>query len=140
MVDRMTVMTRLPDWEARMSTILDVNASRPFHWGEWDCALFAGTIAAAITGVDKVSEFRGGKYSDERGAAKALRKFGRGTLMKTIDGLYTRKSLSHVHRGDIVWHKGAVGICIGAFGLFLPPDGGGYARVPLADLEIAWEV
>ena len=137
MVER---MTRLPDWEARLNAAIEASADRPFRWGEWDCALFAATIAAAITGVDKVKPFRAVRYSDERGAAKALRDLGKGTLLKTIDGFYARKDLPYAQRGDLVWHKGAVGICMGAFGLFLPPENGGFVQVPRASLEIAWEV
>lgn len=140
---------RLPDWEERLSAFVAENMDRPFEWGRHDCALFATACAAAITGEDRAEQYRG-TYSDRKGSARALRKLGKGTLLRTLSDLYPPKPAAKAMRGDIVWFAGSAGISLGAFGLFvgeerLAEKAGllmreGLVQVPRTLLTRAWAV
>lgn len=109
---------RLPDWEDRLSAFVTERMDAPFAWGSNDCALFATACAAAITGKDRAAKYRG-TYGDRKGSARALRKLGKGTLLRTLSDLYPPKPVAKAMRGDIVWFAGSAGISLGAFGLFV---------------------
>jgi hypothetical protein len=109
---------RLADWEQRLSAWIVANRDRPFAWGTWDCALAAFDAAAAITGEDRAAEFRG-QYDCRKGSAEALRRLGKGTLIRTINAKYERRPVGKARRGDLVWHSGSVGVCVGGAGLFV---------------------
>jgi hypothetical protein len=137
---------RLPDWEQRLADFIAENRDRPFAWGEWDCILFACAAAAAITGEDKAAEYRG-RYTTERGARAILREIGAGTLLRTVNANFTRKPPAFAQRGDLVWHAGCVGVCLGKAAAFLTePDAMAAARmgqlvmIPRAEWSRAWEV
>jgi hypothetical protein len=133
-------VSRLPNWEERLSGFIVANRDRPFEWGRWDCALYAFAAAAEITGEDRAAEFRG-QYDSRAGSAETLRAQGKGTLLKTIDSKYERRPVGKARRGDLVWHKGAVGVCIGGAGLFVGQgEREGLITVPRAELTKAWTV
>lgn len=134
-------MSRLPDWEARLHTFISENKDRPFEWGAWDCALFATACAAELTGEDKAIHFRG-TYTDRNGSALALRKLGKGTLVRTLNHLFKRKPVGMAGRGDIVMAGTSVGVCDGAFAWFVGEEGAreGLVTIPRADWTKAWGV
>lgn len=134
-------MSRLPDWEARLSRFITANRNRPFQWGEWDCALYATACAAELTGIDRAAEFRG-TYQDRIGSARALRELGKGTLVATMDSLFERKSPSRAGRGDLIGAQGAVGVCMGGYGLFVGEEGSraGLVKIERRHWTIAWGV
>ncbi|MES2904636.1 MAG: hypothetical protein V4696_10665 [Pseudomonadota bacterium] len=109
---------RLRDWEARLSAFLAERRDMPFAWGSMDCALFATAAAAAQTGDDRAAEYRG-TYTDRKGSAAALRCLGKGTLLRTMDSLFPRCPPAFARRGDLVWFKGSVGVCVGGEALFV---------------------
>lgn len=141
--------TRLPDWETRLHDFITANRDREFAWGEWDCILFACAAAEAITGHDAAAEYRG-QYSDEKGARAILRKLGAGTLLATIDANFESKPVPYAMRGDLVWHDGCVGVCMGAAAAFVTDPTamdemgaariGGFVMVPRAHWQRAWSV
>lgn len=140
---------RLPDWEERLHAFMLANRDREFQWGQWDCILFACAAAEAMTGVDKAAAYRG-RYSTRRGAARILRRLGQGTLLATVDHEFSAKPVSHALRGDLVWHAGCVGICLGGTAAFVTdPDAmdalgaprvGNFVMIPRLAWERAWEV
>ena len=142
-------LTRLHDWENRLHEFILVNRERPFVWGEWDCILFACAAAEAITGVDKAEDYRG-QYSDEAGARAILRELGQGTLLKTVDHQFERKEVAYATRGDLIWHDGCVGVCIGGAAAFvaapeiwadlIATESSGLVMLPRADWQKAWAV
>lgn len=142
-------MARLPDWEQRLSDFLVKHEQRPFEWGQWDCILFACAAVEAMTGHDAAAEYRG-RYSDEVGAREALREIGQGTLLRTVDANFARTPVSYALRGDLVWHAGCVGVCLGRSAAFLTdpaladlagvPRIGSYVMVPRALWQKAWAV
>lgn len=141
--------TRLPDWEQRLNDFMAQGQSRTFQWGEWDCILFACAAAAAITGEDRAAQYRG-QYSDNAGAREALRKLGKGTLLKTIDSQFARKPVGNALRGDLVWRDGCVGVCLGDKAAFLTdpklleiyaaPRLGNFVLLPRRFWQKAWAV
>ena len=106
-------MYRKPDWEARLAAYLEPLRTRPFAWGRHDCCTFAAGAVAAMTDVDPMPEFRG-HYSTAIGSARALRRFGAGTLAATLDAKFEAVPASLAQRGDIVMSSGLLGIGWGA--------------------------
>lgn len=129
---------RLPDWEARLTAYLGTPGRDVFAWGTNDCGLFSGGAVEAMTGVHPLPEFIGA-YSDREGAALALRELGMGTLHRTFAARFPSCENAFAQRGDLVMARNAIGICMGAFGLFLGADGG-FVRVPRAEFFDAWRV
>jgi hypothetical protein len=140
---------RLTDWETRLSAFVAENRDQPYQWGAWDCLLFACAAVEAITGEDPASPYRG-LYSDKKGSTEALREFGQGTLLRTVDHHWKRKKAAFAHRGDLVWFAGSVGVCMGVGALFvgeerLAEKAGivmreGLVSVPRALWQKAWTV
>jgi len=135
------MVTRLPGWEGALAAYLDAHSNSLFSWGELDCALFAAGGVLAMTGTDIAAPFRG-RYRTAQGSARALRRFGAGALDATFDQLLGARPIGFARRGDLVMSAGAVGICIGAEGLFLrlPESGPGYERIGRAAWTHAWSV
>ena len=94
-------MHRLPDWEERLAAYLEPLRTRPFEWGAHDCCTFTAGAVEAMTGVDPMPEFRG-RYTTAIGSARALRRYGAGTLDATLDGKFVRLDATLCHRGDLV--------------------------------------
>ena len=111
-------MTRYHDWEARLNDYLAAMRGQPFIYGALDCALFACGAVEAMTGVDPAAQYRG-IYSTEKGAAKVLRKLGKGTLEATFDDAFSTCPAGFVQRGDLVWSGERVGVSIGHAALFI---------------------
>jgi hypothetical protein len=136
------VIARLPDWEARLSAYLEpLLFSARFAWGVCDCAIFSADAVRAMTGHDCAAAFRG-RYSTSRGSARALNRFGAGSLKATLDSLLPAKPVGFAQRGDVVMHDGAAGICMGAFAFFVgqSDDQEGLVRVARAEWSHAWGV
>lgn len=131
---------RHSDWERRLAEFISQNRDRPFEWGSWDCALFATAAAEAITGLDKASAYRG-RYTSREGSAQALRQLGKGTLLRTFDSQFQRKPVGLAGRGDLIWTQGSVGVCMGAFALFVSEDvSEGLVSVHRSEWLKAWAV
>lgn len=142
-------MTRLPDWEARLSAWIVANRAREFAWGNWDCILMACSAVKAQTGLDPAAEYRG-RYIDARGAAEALREIGKGTLLKTVDDVFERRPVGKARRGDLVMFEQSIGVCVGGAGFFVGeerladaagiPMREGLVTIPRVSLTQAWTV
>lgn len=134
-------MTRLSTWESDLAAFVANRFEKPFTWGEHDCALFGADAVLTITGTDPAPDFRG-VYSDQKGAREALRKFGKGTLLKTYQDRFPEKPISFAQRGDLIWNGFAIGVCYGSFALFIgEPDGKpGLVRLPRAEWKRCFSV
>jgi hypothetical protein len=136
-------MHRLPDWEARLAAYLEPLRLRAFAWGAHDCCTFAAGAVLAMTGVDAMGEFRG-RYSTAIGSARALRRFGAGTLDATLDTKFVRVGASLAQRGDIVMSGGLLGLCFGPVLIAVGREGDreGLTRFPRATWAdaVAWRV
>lgn len=65
-------MTRLWDWQTRLSNYLVSCANTPFKYGKLDCGLFQAGAIEAETGVD-VAEGLRGKYTNRKQAFEAIK-------------------------------------------------------------------
>jgi hypothetical protein len=103
--------------------------------------MFAAGAVKAMTGVDPVEEFRG-KYNSPISALRALRVFGAGTLLDTMDTKFTRIPATMAGRGDLAMHDGSLGIVFGSDALFVGEDGGapGLVRIGRAQWDASWRV
>lgn len=128
-------MARLPDWEGRLTAYLSA-PGRVFEYGVSDCALFAAGAVEAVTGVRPFPDIAG-TYHDAESAAEVLRALG-GTLFRTVDTAFPRKAVGFAQRGDLVMAQKAIGVCMGAKGVFLQMDS--FAFLPRSDFKYAWEV
>lgn len=136
-------MTRREDWPLRLNARLEAARDREFVWGEHDCALFAADVARDLTGVDHAAAFRG-QYATAAGAARALRKHGRGTLRATAGAMLGAEiEPLKAQRGDLLlWVQSergeTLGVCVGAQGAFAGPKG--LVFIPVKDCVTAWRV
>ncbi len=118
---------RFADWESRLGGYLRSCRGVPFAWGSHDCCTFAAGAVLAMTGEDRMEEFRG-RYGTARGSVVALRKYGAGTLASTLDGKFEAIEPGFAQRGDLVLcddgHGGAaLGLCFGDFAICIGSEG-----------------
>jgi hypothetical protein len=133
---------RLFDWEDRLSIYLDNCSDISFQWGEHDCVLFAATCIEKMCGIDIAKEYRG-SYSDARGAAEALRTYGKGTIIASVTDIFGKsRHQSMAKRGDIVEYKNCLGICVGNWCWFIGENEGqsGLHALPTKDVSKCWHV
>lgn len=130
-------MKRIDTWEAALSAYIAQHRDTPFIYGDHDCGVFAAGAVKAMTGVDLIPEFRG-KYQNEIGAARALKKLGAGNLEKTVDAKLPQISISRVQRGDIVMMDGNLGVAVGGKAWFTGEEG--LVSVPQELWDKAWGV
>lgn len=128
-------------WERRLADAIEAARARPFAWGVHDCATWAADVRRAITGDDLADAWRG-RYRTAAGAARLLRRLGFGSLIEAATARLgpPLPSVLMARRGDVLADPGAraLGVCVGAWGLFLTPDG--LTERPLADCAMAWSV
>lgn len=129
---------RLPDWERRLNAWLLEPGRDRFEYGVQDCALFGCGAVMAMTGVHPAPQFIGA-YDGAESAAEALRELGKGTLLKTFDDYFARKKPAFAQRGDLVMAQKAIGVCMGANGVFLAQEVG-LTRLPRSAFAVAWRV
>ncbi len=134
-------MSRLPDWETRLSAYLAEVFDKPHEYGVHDCALHGANAVLAQTGIDHGAPFRGA-YSTEIGAAKALRTLGAGSLEATFDRHLEVIPKAFARRGDLVMADDSIGVCVGGDAMFVGTEGArdGLIRVPRRSWTKAWRV
>lgn len=128
---------RLSDWEDRLADYLIGIRDMPHTYGSHDCALHGANSVLAMTGDDFGAPFRG-RYHTELGAARALRKYGAGTLDATFSAHFEDVLPALARRGDIVLAQGSIGVCIGGEAIFAGNDGS--ERIGRAAWTRAWRV
>lgn len=140
-------MMRFATWETDLAEYLAEVRDRPLEWGAHDCGLFFAGACKVMTGFDPGEPFRG-KYTTEMGAAKALKRFGTGSLESTLDDLFQEVPAAFIQRGDGVWNGESVGVAMAGYALFvgeeLTPEGvllrRGLIRVSRAEWVKGWRV
>lgn len=130
---------RYPDWPTRLSQYVIEEQKKPFKYGEHDCCTFLAGAVIAMTGEDRMAEFRG-KYDSRASGAQALREIGNGTLMKTLYKKFGKPVPgAHGRRGDIaLYESGALGLVLGRYAIFLGEDG--YQHIPISQLKKVFRV
>lgn len=130
---------RLEGWEARLAEEIEAARSRPFRWGQHDCATWAADVRRALTGEDLAAGWRG-KYRDARGAKRAIRATGAHDLVEAVTRAIGSPlpSVLMAGRGDVVTDGAALGICLGRDAAFLSLSG--LAFRPLATCLHGWSI
>ena len=139
-------LERYEDWPARMREAIAMAGATPFAWGRHDCALFACTVVAAMTGTDPASHLRG-TYATEA-EAKAIIAANGGSLEAMAAAIAAGHGMPEVavnfaQRGDLLLAQAArghaLGIVTGDTAAFAGP--GGVYRIPVFSRGIrAWKV
>lgn len=136
---------RLPDWQERLSALLDEAIAKPFAWGSHDCCTFAASAVQAVAGIDPLSEIRD-TWNSERGAMR--RAMRRGGLIRAAVGVLGEPLWKlQCRRGDLVLLHGTM--TIGAFQAAIGvsfgsrvgvPGDSGLDFVPLASARGCWRI
>jgi len=114
----------------------------PFQWGTFDCCLFAANAVREMTGKDFAAPFRD-KYTTEKGAAKALIKYGQGDIKSTLNAIFgPLKPRLKAGRGDLVLVETDTGDALGvvASGKIWVATFDGLATIPLERALGCWSV
>lgn len=147
-------LTRAENWPELLLDTVEDRRSKPFAWGENDCALFAADCVLVMTGEDFAAPFRG-RYSTAAGSIKALKKFGGGSLEATATAALGEPILPRLaQRGDVVLFLSlpspaggggaggegvpALAVCVGSHAAAAGPDG--VTWVPMDLWLKAWRV
>ena len=133
---------RKQNWDVILNNYIESIKDVEFKWGECDCCTFAANFVQKITGIDPIPEFRG-HYTTSYGSKRALIKYGKGTLLETMDSKFKKIRPSFCKRGDLVLHifdtGEATGICLGKNAVFKTLDKG-IVLVPMKIIKYTWEV
>jgi hypothetical protein len=127
-------MTRNSNWEMLLADYLRSNQATPFAWGSHDCCTFTAGAVEAITGEDKMPEFRG-SYNTALGAARAL---GDKTLEDILDTKFDEIPIGFAQRGDIALMGDAIGVVDGGFAYFVGEEG--LEKINRKEWDKAWGV
>ena len=133
---------RKKDWSEKLVSYLLDNLDTPFQWGTFDCCLFAANAVREMTGKDFAAPFRD-KYTTEKGAAKALIKYGQGDIKSTLNAIFgPLKPRLKAGRGDLVLVETDTGEALGvvASGKIWVATFDGRATIPLERALGCWSV
>ena len=134
---------------------LNEHASKPFVWGENDCALSAANAILSFTGVDLAAEFRGA-YTDKRTAFAAIRRITGGSTIADAaawcaekHGLVEYEYPLMAQRGDLVVmaqnaedaeDKLMAGVVHLSGAHMVTVGEGGLVRISILNVRRAWKV
>lgn len=134
----MTGSLRHPDWDARLSTLLQDRMLAPFCWGPNDCAALGTEAALAVRGADVLAELRVPRASRWEALRQLARLGGlRAVLLRA--GLQPAPAAS-ARPGDLVllaqddWP--VLAVCVGQESL--APGEQGLEAAPLTQALEAW--
>lgn len=105
-------MPRLKGWEKALKLVIEKHLALPSEYGVSDCYLIPDDAVEAITGKRMYPDV---SYSNEIGAAKALRAHGFDNVEQAFAAKFEECPPSLAHRGDIgvMYNNGE--ICGGVF-------------------------
>ena len=93
-------LTRLPDWQSRLSVWIKTINGRPIKPGQHDCCLFGAGAIEAQTGVDIAAPWRG-RYTTMAGGQRVLRKAGYDDHIALAAATLPEIHASQAREGDI---------------------------------------
>ena len=149
------MIIRKDNWPEILMEEIDRARKRPFKFGLHDCCMFTARTFKTYTGVDLARKLRG--YKTAAGATRMLKKKGKGTLLRTMEGVMKDHGCPKVkpallRRGDVCMAKveiasdlqrqprggkieWAVGICVGSHAAFASD---GVVFIPMSDVKRGW--
>ena len=112
--------------------IIETNFSRPFEWGQWDCAIFAMTCLAPDALPLLI-----GKYDTEEGAVAKIDELG-GWDVKIAELGGVQIETNRAFNGDLVKLKGHETVGIMQGGQIVVITTNGMRKMPKSNAEKAW--
>lgn len=133
-------MTRLPDWQDRLTALVAHAHRQPFAWGTHDCCLWAADAVLALTGRDPAADLRG-RYADATGAMRALRAMG-GLLGAGRRAGIALAGPGHARDGDValVSDGRRPMLAVHAGAVWLVAATGGLHALPVSAARVTWGV
>jgi hypothetical protein len=143
------MLTRLPNWQTRLSEYLSANRDTSFRYGEHDCCLFSCSAIQMMTGTDLAEWFRG-KYSTRKQALELIKErtghTGVGAIAQYAAAEFgmSSVSVSLAQRGDMVLVGKGPNAILGIVSLsgadVMCLNKHGIVRVALEHVTAAWRV
>ena len=135
-------MPRLPNWRSRLSAYLAAARTKPFVYGEHDCARFAAGAVEAVTGVDPSADL-GIRYTTLAGGRRALRARGYRDPVAFVRERFEEIAVSFARAGDLAVLDTAAGPALAVVGgaeVFAPAPERGLVVLPLTTAITAFRV
>lgn len=133
-------MSRLRDWQSRLSRCIAARLSKRFAWGEHDCVLFAADCIEACTGVDPAAEMRG-TYSDAAGAARLVKnRGGMAAIAAAHCGSEVLPALAQTGDIGLVFNDGRECLAVCGGSTWHAPSAAGVVALPMQQALRAWRV
>jgi hypothetical protein len=135
---------RLNNWRLKFEDLIFERKTKPFVWGENDCALFAADAILSISGtVDPAHHYRG-RYFCEKTAMETLTLID-GNLTNAFDNAgLVRVSRQDLLVSDIVIamlnHRETCGVCTGTDLAFLTIDGLKFLPLDKVKIICCWRL
>lgn len=130
---------RIREWQSALAAVIEARMHTPFQFGHTDCCLFAADCVQAMIGRDPAADARG-TYSDERSAARVLKKMGGlDGIAATRVGVEVPPAMARV--GDLVLGTAGselLGVCTGE--TWHAPGERGLLALPMSAALRAWRV
>jgi hypothetical protein len=143
------MLTRYPDWQAKLGNFLVANAKRSFRYGEFDCCLFVADAVRVMTGVDLAQHFRG-RYTSRSEARERMALFcGEASVERVAAKVASAHGLDRVSpreaaRGDMVLVQRRREFSLGLMNLngqdVVIPFACGLMRIDLKHARSAWKI
>ena len=136
----MNAMIRIPHWEQLFAAAIMDARTRPFAWGQHDCATWAFDLRRDLTGGSDHAALWRGRYRTSGGCQRVLRRLGWKTLEEGGRALLGEPLADPrlAQRGDLVLggEPEAFGVCLGAQAGFVSPEE--LVTLPLSSCRLAW--
>ncbi|MGQ8367144.1 DUF6950 family protein [Glaciecola sp. 1036] len=134
---------RKKDWFKRLINYVQTHIQTPFKYGEFDCCLFACDAVIEMTGKDPAIRYRG-KYSTKRGALKALKSIGGGSIESAFTKMFGDMDVPlSAMRGDVVLvetEQGpAAAVYLGANNVAAASEAG-VIYLPFSSIQGVWHI
>lgn len=132
---------RLVDWDQRLVAVIAEHQSRPFAWGEADCAALFAAAVAAVTGRDPLAAFR--PWASEHDALRRLAGTGAPSVVAWVAERFDEIVPADARRGDVGYAAEAEmlsfpAIIVGA--LAMSRNAEGWIIIPRARIVRAFKV
>lgn len=130
---------RKNNWPEKLDEVLNRYRATQFEYGRADCWLFVTDAISAITENTLYNEAIEASYTSLKSGLKFIKKtYGVKHYEDLPDVFFKQINPRMAQRGDLVMFNKTMGICIGAFGLFLKDEG--LVHVGMTQCHRAWRV
>ena len=129
------------NWVIELARFIESRRTMPFIWGENDCCLFVADAVQLISGIDPAEPFRG-KYTTATGAARALKKYGDGTIAGALSQVFQEIKPCELGRGDVAMIEvnGQPAAALSFSGKLWAVSESGLITLPRSEAYQAWRV